>query len=306
VRLPGPRSPNALFQGALGDGFEATCLDSLAALQKQAQIQKAICMVQLPNWADVAISCRRSQGWKIVYDCMDEHSGYTGSKPRNLAREARLIEESDLVVASSRLLFDKAKRQASRAILLPNAADFDHFNAPPAERPLEGLSRPIIGYFGAIAEWFDVDMIKAAAELRRGWHFVLIGDFSRADVAALRRLRNVHLLGELPYRALPAYLHQLDVACIPFRINSLTMATSPVKFYEYLSAGKPVVSVPLPELEQYRGFFYPAQTGVEFVRQVESALSEQSHEKSLARIELARANTWSHRCAQLSEALDSL
>ena len=141
---------------------------------------------------------------------------------------------------------------------------------------------------------------------RPAWQFVLIGEVSGADVSRLERLDNVHLLGEIPYSVLPNYLHQFDVACIPFHLTPLILATNPVKFFEYLSAGKPVVSVPLPELEPYRDYFYSVRSGEDLVAQVELAITEQSAEKMKARIDFAGKNTWKHRYADLKAALEAL
>jgi len=209
-------------------------------------------------------------------------------------------------LATSRSLYDKASLTARQVVYLPNATDFDHFNRPTSVQPLSGLGHPVIGYYGAISDWFDSDMIRVAAVSRPDWQFVLIGEVSGADVSELERLDNVHLLGELPYSVLPNYLHQFDVACIPFRLNSLTLATNPVKFFEYLSAGKPVVSVPLPELEPYRDYFYSVRSGEDLIAQVELAITEHSDEKTQARIDFARKNTWSHRYTDLKAALKSL
>lgn len=181
-----------------------------------------------------------------------------------------------------------------------------HFSRPGPLRPLSELSGAIIGYYGAISEWFDVKMVREAAEARPDWQFVLIGDTVGADVSPLKRLPNVHLLGRQPYAALPGYLHQFDVACIPFLRTPLTDAADPVKFYEYLSAGKPVVAVDLPELEPHRDYFYPVRSVAHFVSQIEVALREQSPEKVQARIEFARQNTWRHRHTTLAEAITQM
>lgn len=303
VRLPGPSDPDTLFRKSFDTRQVERCMEAIERLRERARIDTAILMVELPNWAALALAVSGASGWKTVYDCMDEHSGFAGSKQIHLDQERDLIGRSDLVVATSSMLFEKVSSYSRQAMLLPNAADFDHFSRPGPTRPLDGLSRPVIGYYGAIAEWFDVDMIKDAAERRSDWQFVLIGSTRGADIRSLKRLRNVHLLGELSYNLLPAYLHQFDVACIPFRINPLTQATNPVKFYEYLSAGKPVVSVMLPDLVPFEDYFYPVRSVSEFIPQLEAALKEESAELARARIEFARTNTWQERYNTLSNRL---
>jgi glycosyltransferase involved in cell wall biosynthesis len=306
VRLPGPPEPDALFRKDMSDSPDEIWMSALDALRRHAGIERAVSLVEFPNWAGLAASCRGRMAWKIVYDCLDEHTGFANPWPGLAGREMELIEGSDMVVATSRPLYEKVSRSASRALLLPNAADYDHFKDPGAARPLRGISRPIIGYFGAIAEWFDVEMVATAARRHKDWQFVLIGGTHGADLSSINRLRNVNLLGELPYAELPGYLHEFDAAIIPFRLTPLTVATNPVKFYEYLSAGKPVVSVRLPELEPFKDLYYPAGTGAEFVSQIEAALCERSPEKAEARKRLARANTWLHRYEQLSDAIQSI
>jgi GT2 family glycosyltransferase/glycosyltransferase involved in cell wall biosynthesis len=305
VRLPGPVGLN-IYRHDLDEAALDSLVRALNELRCRVGLAETVALVHLPFWAPLARAARQRWGWKVVYDCMDEHGGFSGNQPGMLRHEAALVEESDLVVATSHLLYEKAAPRARRALLLPNAADYEHFRTPGPGRPLDGLPGPVVGYYGAIAEWFDVDMVRAAAQARPDWQFVLIGHTFGADVAWLRNLPNVHLPGELPYAELPGYLHRFDVACIPFRLTPLTRATNPVKFYEYLSAGKPVVAVDLPELAPYRDCFYPVRTAEEFVPQVEAALRENSADKVRVRTELARRNTWAERHGALSTAVAGL
>jgi len=304
VTLPGPSHLNPYR-----DTIDAETLNVLGAaledLRRRAHIEEAVCLVQLPFWATVACEARKRFGWKVVYDCMDDHAGFSTNGQEMLRLEGDLVRSTDLAVASSRFLYERMAGVAKRTVLLPNAADVEHFREGGAN-PLAHLSRPIVGYYGAISEWFDVEMIRAAAEARPAWQFVLIGDTFGADVSPLRPLPNVHLLGEKPYAALPGYLHGFSVACIPFRNTPLTRATNPLKFYEYLSAGKPVVAVTLPELEPYRRYFYPVDSPGEFVTRVEDALSEGSQETVQARIAFARENTWEARQECLDTAIRQL
>jgi GT2 family glycosyltransferase/glycosyltransferase involved in cell wall biosynthesis len=301
VQLPGPPHLNLYRDTMEGDAIEGA-LGALEHLRRVAGVRNAICMVSLPFWGNLALAARARWSWRVVYDCMDDHSGFSTNGPDMLREERVLSAESDLVLTSSQMLYERIAPVAHRTVLLRNAADFEHFSSDPGTRPLGETEGPVIGYFGAISEWFDVEMVYRAAAARPDWTFVLIGDTFGADVEWLRSLRNVRLLGEQLYATLPGYLHQFDVACIPFRVTPLTLATNPVKFYEYLSGGKPVVSVDLPELGPYREHYYSA-TPDDFVNQIELAMAEDSPERRRARIDFAREQSWAHRYAGLVEEI---
>jgi glycosyltransferase involved in cell wall biosynthesis len=237
---------------------------------------------------------------------MDDHAGFTTNNAAMLQHEETLVAQSDLVVTTSRKLYDKLAPVSKRILALPNATDFDHFGQPGPLRPLSKLKGPIIGYYGAISDWFDVEMVRTAAEARPDWQFVLVGDTFGANVSSLKRLANVHLPGEQPYAAIPSYLHQFNVAIIPFLLTALTESTNPVKFYEYLSAGKPVVAVKLRELEPHKDYFYAVRSHEEFITQIETALREDSPEKVWARMDFARQHTWLDRYKALNAGIRQL
>jgi GT2 family glycosyltransferase/glycosyltransferase involved in cell wall biosynthesis len=305
VQIPGPAHLN-IYRDEINKRLLNDLINAMDLFRRRNMIEEAVCIVQLPFWAPLAIAAQQRWGWKIVYDCMDDHAGFSTNNATMLQHEEVLVAQSDLVVASSQKLYDKLAPVSRVTLPLPNATDFDHFNQPGPLRPLAKLNRPIIGYYGAISDWFDVEMVRIAAEARPDWNFVLVGDTFGADVTSLKRLPNVTLPGEQPYEAIPSYLHQFDVAIIPFLLTPLTESTNPVKFYEYLSAGKPVVSVELRELEPYRELFYPARSPEEFISQIEAALKEDSSEKIQARMEFAKQHTWEHRHKEFDEAIAKL
>jgi glycosyltransferase involved in cell wall biosynthesis len=304
VRLFGPVERNALYSRGISEEILEGCIESLDWLRHRAGISRALCFVQWPLWVSLVVEVCKRWGWKLVYDCLDEH-GAVGD-PKLVSDERRLFLESDLVVVASSVLKEKAAPLARKLLLLPNAADFEHFSRAGASKPLSFLPRPIIGYYGAVSSWFDVEMVRAAAAARSAWQFVIIGDVFGVDVRPLKRLRNVHMIKRQPYELLPSYLHQFDVACIPFVIGPVACAANPVKFYEYLSAGKPVVATCLPELEPYSDYFYLARSAEEFILQVEVALEEQSDRIVRARRELARRNTWQHRFDELRSGVGAV
>lgn len=298
--LPGPQNLN-LYRDRLGPEDLSGFVDAFEDLRRYEGIHEAICVVNLPFWKPLAEEMRARWGWKIVYDCMDEHAGFSTNQPAMLESEEALLQTSDLVLATAHSLFEKASAHSERVVLLPNAGDLAHFKQ--ATTQSIPSPHPVIGYYGAICDWFDRGMILEAAQSRPSWDFVLIGSTEGINASALERQPNVDLLGEMPYSELPRHLHGFDVACIPFLDNELTRATNPVKFFEYLGAGKPVVAVPLPELEPFQDYFYAARSSDEFVTAVEQALAEDSPEKIQARQEFAAEHTWEARHSVLARAL---
>src|SRR5260370_30703031 len=135
-------------------------------------------------------------------------------------------------------------------------------------------SESVIGFYGAIADWFDLELMTQVARLRPQYSSVLIGQVHLADISQLKALPNTYLLGEKPYSELPAYLRQFDVCTLSFRMNRLTQSVNPVQVYEYLSQGKPVVSVPLPELAPLSELLYFGSGPEEFASQLDPALAE--------------------------------
>lgn len=309
VRLPGPSELNIYRDRADVSTIQGWAI-AFDRLRQRYSIFEAICIVQLPFWRPLAQLLRERFGWKVLYDCMDEHSGFSTNSPAMTAEEEALAMESDAVIVTSQRLYDKLAGHSSKCLLVPNACEFEHFSisigAVPQE--LRGLSRPIIGYYGAISDWFDSNLVAAVARLRQDWNFVLIGDTFGADLAPIRGLSNIHLLDERPYGELPLYLHAFDVCMIPFRRTPLTEATNPVKLYEYLSAGKPVVTVPLSELtrDDVKGLVYLAGDPQEFVRQIDRALAEDKVQLGAARREFGRRNTWQERFERVEPLVRSV
>lgn len=305
LRLPGPAGLN-IYHDSPSPAQIETWLEALDELRQSEGLVQVISLVQLPFWGPPALAARQRWNWPVVYDCLDDHHGFSTNRAAMLALEPALIAESDLVLATARQLYARCAPLARRCTLLPNAADDDHFRQPVGRAVLSDLHGPIVGYYGSLADWIEVEWIQAAAQAHPEWQFVLIGLNSGLDLRHVEKLPNVHLLGERPYESLPDYLHRFDVATIPFKLNAVTQATNPVKFYEYLSAGKPVVATALPELEPYRALFYPASTAADFVQQLEAALAE--HDPSLvqARRAAAQANTWDARVAVLDAQVRQL
>jgi glycosyltransferase involved in cell wall biosynthesis len=279
-------------QSVLDETSRSGLLASLAALQRAHLSDTTVAMVQSPFWWPVAREAAAQFGWPVVYDCMDHHAGFATSHPLLVEQERELLVRAELVVASSGVLEAQARKRNGNVLLLRNACDYDHFaEAPPKTRG----GRPTIGYYGAIAEWFDSDLVADLAERRPGWDFILVGSTVGADTRRLSNLHNVSLPGEKPYVEIPGWLAKFDVTILPFRRTPLTEATNPVKAYEILAAGKPLVSVPLPEMRLLIPLVRLARTAAEFRREIAAELSRPDPKLSVRRRAFARANTWRKR-----------
>ena len=293
VKLPF-NNKTTIYGAELENGIDKIkrALDSLF---EDYRIKESVAFVEFPNWLPAVKHLKEYWKSRVVFDCLDDFSGFSNISSEVENKEKKLIELADLCIASSEKLFKKVLERNPNTILVKNAAEFEHFNNLPSNDLLEGLKKPIIGYYGAIAEWFDIEAVEQLAASKPDWNIVLIGHTFGADVDRLKRFENVHLLGEKPYKELPKYLYWFDVCIIPFKINELTLSTNPVKFYEYMSSGKPVVASKLPELEPYRDYVYFYESKEDFVQKVEKALEEDSDEKRKKRIALAKENTWDSR-----------
>jgi len=310
VALPGEADLD-LYSGRLEGETLRQAEDALLRIAADEGIDDAVLFVQYPFWEPLARRLRERRGWRLVYDCLDEHSGFGTHGESTEEDERRLIQESDLVLATSGPLLERLRTTRPDAVRLPNAADAEKFAAlpPRATSPLAALPRPVIGYYGAISSWFDAEAVAIAAARHPAWTFALVGDtrgLAPDAVKALEARPNVRLHGEVPYAELPSWVAGFDVCTIPFRRTPLTEATNPFKLYEYLATGKSIVARRLPELEPFADAAVLYDRAEELGPALERALAQTGEGAPRRRRELARANTWETRYGALRERLDSV
>lgn len=264
-----------------------------------ANSRQVVSLVDHPFWYDIARVVPNS---RLVYDCMDHHEGFGNNGNVTLQLEQQLISAADVTITTSSWLANTVAPHSSKVALIRNACEFEHFSNAPTIVHRDPHGRPVIGYYGAIADWFDLDLVEAVAQAQPECCVMLIGADSVNAKSRLGRLPNVTFTGEVPYGLLPQYLHGFDVCLLPFKIIPLTLATNPVKAYEYLSAGKPVVAVDLPEMSQFDGLIRVAADHGEFVRAVHEAMEFPEPDEIVQRRRtFARSQTWGHRADLLRE-----
>lgn len=279
-----------VYAHALGDAARDLLMEGVDALHREGSLGATVAVVQLPFWWPLARQARERFGWPVVYDCMDFHAGFSTVRKAMAAQEDEMLAEADAVVASSTSLEQHALRKRDDVVLLRNAGDYEHF----ARTPRASNARPVIGYYGAIADWFDSALVADLADRRRDWDFLLIGSTYGADISRLARMPNVSLPGEEAYESLPEWLGRFDVAIIPFKRTKLTEATNPVKVYEMLAGGKPIVSVPIPEVAALAPLVRLASTAEEFEREIAVVLANPDDGIEERRA-FAREHTWERR-----------
>ena len=289
------------------DRLNATLLSaSLRYFARRAGLTRPIVWTFLPT--TVGLLGRLGES-RVIYHCVDEYSAFAGVPREALRRmEAELVRRADLVLASSETLAEARRRVNPRTFFVSHGVDVAHFSRaldPALPRPADvaGLARPVIGFFGLLAEWIDLELLAAIARRRPHWTLLLLGK-ATVDTGALRALPNVRLLGQKPYAALPAYCRAFDVGLIPFRIDELTVRANPLKLREYLAAGLPVVSTDLPEVRKYAGLVRLAAGPEGFIEAIEAALADRNEPADRARVAAMQSESWEARVEQISELLE--
>jgi glycosyltransferase involved in cell wall biosynthesis len=240
---------------------------------------------------------------RTVLRIVDDLAGFSGVAPSWVEREHELIGEVDHVVVTGRVLEQKAMPYRPRALThVPNGVQLEHFLNGDSTLPVEyrDIPEPRAVYVGALEDWFDIPLVADLARQMPNVSFVLIGD-GHADLGPLRSLANVHLLGRRPYREVPAYLKHASVGLIPFKINQLVRAVNPIKLYEYLACGLPVVATAWEELEQLQSPARLCKSTEEFQRAITAAIDESTDKEKL--IDFARQADWRERARHLFRAI---
>jgi glycosyltransferase involved in cell wall biosynthesis len=244
----------------------------------------------------------------LVYYCVDEFTAFAHIAPQLAELEGELLRRADVVFVSSEKLRRSKSAINPRTILVRHGVDFEHFRTaldPKTEIPAEiaALPRPIIGYFGLLAEdWIDIPLMVDVAKHFSHGSMVLLGKVT-TDISRLTELPNVHAPGRRPFSSLPGYCKGFDVAINPFPINEVTQNANPLKVREYLAAGLPVVSSRIPEVE-ILGRCHIGDGSAGFIRAIEEALRDPGPKKE--RSETMRTESWEGRVEEIRRHMAAL
>jgi glycosyltransferase involved in cell wall biosynthesis len=239
-----------------------------------------------------------------VYYCIDDYAAHPGVDAAIIGRRDReLTLRADIVFVAPPALLAAKQALNARTRFSPHGVDVALFGRamdpgtklPPAAT---GLPHPVVGYFGSIHEWIDVELIEWLARMRPQWIFLLVGH-AAIELSALRALPNVKLVGAQPYRDLPAWAKAFDVAIIPYRHNRQVENANPLKLREYLATGKPIVSVSNAEIDKFAPWVHIAEGHELFLAALEKALRNDSPGAAARRMAAVADQTWDNRVHQV-------
>lgn len=292
---------------------------------KRLKMTSPVLWVYDPEFADYVAEIPHRL---LIYDCVDDYSSmpaerYPEKKMQEIVdRDVKLTMTADLVFTTSKRLYESRRELNSATYYTPNVADFEHNSKAldpvlPLAEDVEDLPHPIIGFQGNLSAYkFDLPLIEELVKSRPEWSFVFVGptetsrswwDLRRFSlVNTLKQYKNVHLTGVRPYATLPAYYKAFDVAIMPNIVNDYNASSFPLKFFEFLGAGLPVVMTRLPALAEYVGTpgVYVAEGPAQFLACLDLAVAKGKMDGVQERLLLAKKNSWENKVDTMLGIID--
>ena len=250
-----------------------------------------------------------------VYHCIDEWTaGTTGRKRMQISgMDSKLASKVSMVLSNSLPSFNKKSQLNENTYRVPSGVDFQRFsqvtNPEYSVHPaIVNIPKPIIGYSGTINERLDYDALEFLAATRPEWSLVFVGDpypwtMKAAQLHRLSRLSNVFFLGKFPHDEMPSLLKGMDVCILPYIDDERGYYRSPLKLYEYLAAGKPIVSMAHPEAKEFESVIQLAENKEDFIQKVQEEIGISSKKQTLLRQGIARKHSWEKRVDKIEDLL---
>jgi len=249
-----------------------------------------------------------------VFHCVDDFSAipyWWHSSGNQMGLEEACCREADVVICTGRKLVESRRQFNANIHFVPEGADVAAFLAVSSDEvvvpeAMAALPGKVVGYVGVIDFRLDVELLASMAEQRPEWSYAVVGPMKgdTADMTRLRGLPNVHFFGQQKLEDVPAFVKGMDVCLIPYILNDYTHHIFPLKLYEYMAAGKPIVASAMEEMLPYEGAEMAiARSPEDFLAKVDSAIATDTLEKAEARQRAAAHESWDDRVEQVSAIL---
>ncbi|WP_394171931.1 glycosyltransferase [Thalassotalea litorea] len=246
----------------------------------------------------------------IIYYCVDDFSALPGvNQQRVIGLDKQLSKQADLIFTPSMPLFERKRLEYEQVLLSPHGVDVEHFsqaNKPgPIPQELAKIQGPVVGFFGLIEYWIDIELVCFVARQLPDVTCVLIGRVT-VDLRQFDIPKNVRFIGQRSYEQLPDFARRFDVAIIPYVLNQQVFNSNPLKLREYLATGKPVVSVSCPEIDKYQDVVSIAQDYQEFAKLVAMAIANDDQGASTKRQQVVAKDTWESRYNKVCQHVEAI
>ncbi len=273
-------------------------------LKKVIEIHKFESTIVLTSTPLIADIVGKLNDTSVHYFCQDDYLHFEGAFKSLKKFEDNLLLKADTCFAVSEPLVRTRIPKNGEVHFLPQGVDTDHFsiNRKKTLSELEKLNKPIIGFFGLLAEWVNIELIIKCTNHYPEYTFLIVGR-TTLDLSIFNGINNLIYIGEIPYNELPSYAANFDVGLIPFRINELTIAANPLKLLEYMSLGIPVVATNLPEVVKFDDFVFVANDENEFIELIENALKDNIEERNKLRRAKAENYSWESIAEDVSKKI---
>jgi len=276
-----------------------------------------VIIVTTPNHLTL-LSKELLKGKLVIYDCMDNYKEFNqNTKEELIQRELELLRICDKVVVSSDGLYKEITKYdvdgiCEKTFVINNGVDVKHFDPENVDQSRDitflRSSKKKVAYIGTISSWVDLGLIQNMAKQFKDVNFYIIGPLDRNfNKDKYSQTNNMIFTGTQPYEIIPTILSKVDISIMPFQKNQLVKAVNPVKIYESLAMGKPVIATRYEETEKFGDLIFTYDTSEEFESILSKLLSQNEEENIIRRrIEFARENSWEKRVEQIEKLWENL
>jgi len=296
--------------------LRAQIIKALHALNAKNRVPLA--MIFHPYQEDMTGVCNEKL---LLYECYDEYSAGIASEWQRRAiqgKERNILQQADLVFATSRQLYESRKAKNPDTYLIQNGVDYELFASSKGladrfDTAMASIPHPRIGFTGAVWEIVDLELVISTATQRPHWQFVFVGPVDHrqtfrnsGEFQRSKALPNIHFLGVRPYESVPDYLASFDACILPYKRNEINAANYPLKLNEYLAAGKPVVSTDFcGDLQDFLEVVTLAPSTDDFEKALDQIIASPAPQKIERAREIARSNSWAARATQMVKHIEA-